>query len=446
MNVNTKSYSAWLPVLGFCLLPTFTARLSGAEHTSTTTAPTVTTTWQKPAWLSDLSFGLKESFDNNVYYSDVPPKDLPAYAVPAGSVAALRDQASWITTISPKIGVNFASLIPNHEWLPVASLAYAPDYALYHDLPTESYYAHRFLAAAKVKAGAFTLGVDENLAYIDGSDMAAVYPGGFISAYNTGAARERRQQIQNRSTVTLRYDLDRWFLRPTMSLLDYNLLTRQLNVTGYQNYASRYDVNGGADIGYQVRTNLAVTVGYRYGDQYQEQFSFSPYSASSSYQRVLAGLEGKPWSWLEAKLLMGPDFREYPGNTATHLTPVPENHPVKFYGEACLTATLTKNDVLAAKYKQWQWVSSTGKIPYYDSTYDLSYHHQLNKQLGVDLGGRILESDYSAGTLPNCSRNDLQYSLTAGITYALNPHLSVNASYALDLGRNNKSGLTPVQV
>jgi hypothetical protein len=60
------------------------------------------------------------------------------------------------------------------------------------------------------------------------------------------------------------------------------MMTKLLDVTGYQNYVDRYDVNGGADFGYRVEPQLAVTLGYRYGHQYQEQLSFSPFSSPSN--------------------------------------------------------------------------------------------------------------------------------------------------------------------
>ena len=86
------------------------------------------------------------------------------------------------------------------------------------------------------------------------------------------------------------------FIRPTASLLYYDMMTQLHDVTGYLNYASRYDVNVVADFGYRVKAQLPITLGYRYGHQYQEQFSFSPYSWSSDYQRALLGIEGNPWN------------------------------------------------------------------------------------------------------------------------------------------------------
>ena len=399
-------------------------------------------TWQKPVWLADLSLGFKEGYDDNVFLSGVDPKYYSSgYTVPPGSVAALQNRWSWVTTVSPKVGVNFAPLLGDQKTLQTLSLAYAPDFVIYHDQSSESYDAHRFAAAIKGKMDAFSIGMDDTFAYVDGSKMGPTYPGGFVTAFNTAADRERREQIQDRATVVLQYDWDKWFIRSSASLAYYDLMTEQLNITGYQNYVDRYDVNCGPDFGYKINPKLAMTLGYRYGHQYQQQFSFSPYSSPSDYQRVLLGIEGKPWKWLDLKIQGGPDFRNYDPDTATHTTPVNDKHMVTYYGEASLVATITPKDALTFKYKQWQWVSSTGKVPYFDSTYDLSYHRKLTGKLGLDLGGRLLEADYNSGNLAACKRDDLQYTVSAVLGYAFNTHASVNLAYALDLGRNAQDGI-----
>jgi hypothetical protein len=93
------------------------------------------------------------------------------------------------------------------------------------------------------------------------------------------------------------------------------------------------------------------------------------------------------------------------------------------------------------KYKQWQWLSTLGKVPLFDSTYALTYHRKLTSKLGFDLGGQVLDWDYSSGNLSTCRRNDIEYTATAGLTYAVNSHLSLNAGCAFDWGRNLEDGI-----
>ena len=402
-------------------------------------AAPATNSFQRPAWLTEASLGVKESYDDNVFLSGVDAP--PAYTVPAGSVAALKDRASWITTVSPKLEVNFASLLGDQKTLQVLSLAYAPDFVAYHDQDSESCNAQRFSAVLKAKTDSLSISADDSFTFVDGNEFGPVYPGGLYSAFATVAARERREQVLDKANIAMQFNHGQWFFRPIATLLYYDLLTEKLNLSGYQNYADRYDVNGGGDVGCKITSQITVTLGWRYGHQQQEQFAFSPYSSPSDYQRVLLGLEGSPWKWLDGKILGGPDFRDYEGSSATHITPVNDFHPVKYYGEALLTAKFTAADTLTFKYKQWQWLSSTGKVPYFDSTYDLSYHRRLTSKLGFDLGGRILSWDYSSGNLPTCRRKDFQYTATAGLGYSVNSHISVNVACALDWGRNNQEGI-----
>jgi opacity protein-like surface antigen len=271
------------------------------------------------------------------------------------------------------------------------------------------------------------------------------------SAYATSAVRERRDQWQDRAKITLQYDRDKWFVRPSATLLYYELKTNLRNAVapfvGYDNYADRYDVNGGVDFGYKVTKPLAVTLAYRYGHQYQQQFAFdaAKLSSPSDYQRVLLGIEGRPWKWLTVALQAGPDFRRYEPDSASHVTPVNDHNPIKYYAEASITIEPTPSDSIAIKYKQYQWVAGTGRVPYFESTYDLAYRRKLTKELALDLGLKVGDSDYtSAGTAAGTSRlrNDYLYTASAGATYAFTPYLSANVGYSYIVGKNAQDGLT----
>jgi opacity protein-like surface antigen len=428
--IKNSSISGSL-VAVFIILPL--AYVSSAADNSVA----VSTVWQKPAWLTDLSLGVKESYDDNTLLV---------------SGNSMQPQPSWVSTVSPKIGLNFAPLLENQKTLQMLSFIYVLEFAIYHNAPSESYDAHRINNTIKGEAGPFLFSLDNSFLYNDGSKVAPIYAlnqtsdqnDKYRNFYAFAPARERRNQIQDRSAVSLQYDWDKFFVRPVASLLYYNLKTDWHNAgvapfLEYQNWPDRYDVNGGADLGYKVMPGMAVTLGYRYGHQYQQQFpstitSDSHYS-SSDYQRVLVGLAGNPWSWLNAKLVAGPDFRDY-----NSMAPVNDLHPVTYYAEAVLTATLTSNQTLTFNYKQWEWVASTGIVPYFDSTFALAYHWNATKQLGLDLGGRIQEADFSsgndlAGTAPSL-RDDIQYTFSAGVNYAFTPHLNAGLTCSYDLGGN----------
>jgi hypothetical protein len=397
----------------------------------------------KPEWLPDLSLGFTESYDNNIFWV---------------SGLGLQPQGSWISTISPKIGFNFAPLLGGNAPFQALSLSYAPDFVFFHQAPSQDYDAHKFGAAIKGAVDNFSFSLDDAFLYNDGNKEAPIYalnqltgPGAnqndkYRDHYAYVAARERLDQIQERETTVLQYDWDRAFVRAADSLLDYNLNSAFHNSStapylGYQNFVDRSDVNGGVDFGYKVTTNVALTLGYRYGSQFQQQFApsitsdYTNYS-SSTYQRVLFGVEGQPWNWLLIKMDGGPDFRDYNPNT-----PIADLHPTKYYGEASLTATLTTNQNLTFKYKQWEWVGSTGFVPIFESSYDLSYHWKASKRLAFDLDTRIQEydatggNDVATGTDPSL-RADRLYTISPSATYAFTPQLSACLTYTFNAGNN----------
>jgi hypothetical protein len=389
-----------------------------------------------------LSLDVSETYDDNVYLSGVDARYLPAsYTVPRGSVAALAGLSSFVTTVSPRIAVDLAPLFGNQHIVQAFSLAYAPDFLIYHQRHSEDYDAHRFPIAIKGGSGAFSFSAVSNLAFIDGSSMGPTFPGALLNSYATITLRMRRKQIDDLATVALQYDNQRWFVRPTASLLYYGMMSALLNVVGYQNYISRYDVNGGIDLGYRLDPSLAVTLGYRDGHQYQQQLSFSRYSSPSDYQQVLLGVEGRPWPWLQVKIEGGPDFRDYPSDTPTHITPVNDKRSVYYYGDASLSAAISADDRLVFRYKGFQWVSQLGSIPYYDSVYDLIYHRSLGQRWGFDVEGSVLSADYTSGNLVSSRRDDLEYNASATLGYALNAHASADLAYVFDAGRNDQAGV-----
>jgi hypothetical protein len=390
----------------------------------------------KPAWLTDIGLTVKESFDDNVFMSGVNQSYVPA------GTTTLKDQSSFITTVSPMVEFNFAKSLDASGNLESLSFAYSPDFVMYHELPSENYDAHRLILAAKGKAGAFSYGLDNTLLYVDASRVAPAFPGDLFNAWATINAFQRREQLNDRSKLTLQYDWNQWFIRPGASLAYYGMMTEIKDPvlantpSGYQNYCTRYDVNGGADIGYKFLPDMAATLGYRYGNQGQEQYSFAPYSSPSDYQRVLLGVEGKPFQWLNLQVLGGPDFRSYEADSATHISPLNNLHPVTYYGEASLTAAVTPEDTVTFKYKQFQFVSCLGEKPYFDSSYGLGYGRKITDRLGLDLGARLLEADYTVGNLSTCARDDLDYILCAGLHYSFSANVAATLGYSASLGRN----------
>lgn len=409
-------------------------------------APAPTDTLAKPSWLSDLTLGDKESYDDNVLLV---------------SGKGLKPVASWVNDLSFKVGINIADLLGSPAEIKTFTFAYAPERVWYSHDSQEDYTAHRFITTLKAKSGDWSVGADESFVYVDGSKLAEFYALNQLSGaaanqndkyrnnYAHSVARERRNQDQDRYSVFVQYDQPDFFFRPVSSLTFYKLNTYLFNSSaapylGYQNYVDRYDVNVGADLGYKAAPNIAFTLGYRDGYQNQAELptyiSSDHHYSSNHYQRVLVGLEGKPESWLTAKLAVGPDFRDYNPNT-----PINDLHTTRFYGEGVLTATLPQNQTLSLTYKQWYFVASTGFAPYEDISYGLAYHWNATPEWSLDLGAKYLEANYTlgndvAGSAPSL-RDDLDYAFSAGITYNITKNLAASVAYNFDDGRNGLSGL-----
>jgi hypothetical protein len=408
---------------------------AGDDDTSKDKNPVELSTgiWEKPDWLTELSLAVHESNDSNVYLQNVGP---------------LQNKPSFVTTVSPKIGIDLAPLFGKPDLLQVASFIYAPDFLIFENAPTQSYNAQRFATGLKGKDGDFSYSLDNAFTYIDGNDFAPLFPKSY-NAYGTGTVRERLDQLQDRAKISLREDVGDFFIRPTASFLGYDLQTKHVNpsaLDGYQNYVDRFDVNGGVDLGYKVDPNDAFTLGYRYGEQNQQGLPFASYEtkkgveiqSSNDYQRVLLGYEGKPAKWLTLAIQAGPDFRSY--NAATPI-PTEDLNEVKAFAEGSATAELTSLDTLALKYNRWSWVSSTGKVPYVDSLYDLSYRRKLTDKLTFQAGARAANSNYDTNTLGTAGapspRNDWEYTLSAGLKYDFTANLSADVSYSQDWGRSD---------
>lgn len=387
----------------------------------------------------DLSLGVRESYDSNIFLggAEVPQ------TVPEGTLGA-KNVSAWVTTISPKIGVDFVPLLGEQDLFKVLSLGYVPDFVLFPDVSSETYASQRFTTALKAKAGAVTLSLDNAFTYIDGSHEGVIYPGG-ASSFTNGTVRERRDQWQDRLKSSVKVDLGPVFVRPVVSLTYYDLATTFKNIKGYTNYVDRYDFNGGADLGYNVTKDMALLLGYRYGHQYQEALptwiDAHQYTVTNDYQRVLFGVEGKPLQWLKLEGYVGPEFKSYTGDRPTagsDPASLIDKNPTDVYGEATVTVTPTVSDTLVFKYKRWNWVSSTGRNAYLDTLYDASYRHQLTEALQLELGARAAQADYN----PSALRNDWDYTLSAGLRYAVTANLSVDLSYAYDMGRDDEDAVS----
>lgn len=405
--------------------------------------------WLKPVWLTDVSLGVQESHDSNVYLLGVN-----AAAPVPGYNNATANKSSWITTISPKVAVDLAKLLGDGSILKTFALGYAGDFNIFHDATEETFSAHRFTTNIKAGSDSVQFNLDNTFTYIDGNDSSVVYPGSPQSRFANNAVRERLNQWQERTQASLKVDVGPYvFIRPVFSLLYYDLGTDFSAASGYLNFIDRYDVNGGLDAGYNVTKDLALTLGYRYGYQYQAALPASVTTAttlgrnaSNDYQRILAGVEGRPVKWLNLQASVGPEYITYT-DARPYVYGVKANGQIPLdrtdiYAEALATVTLSDADSLVFKWKRWDWVSSTGVYAYRDTTYSGTYRHQFSDAFSVEAGLNAQQHYY----LPSSLRNDWQYTASIGAKYAVTKNLILNLSYSYIRGLNDQDfGITSTQ-
>lgn len=318
----------------------------------------------KPAWLTELSFTAKETYDDNVF--GVSGLGMPV-------------QTSWVDDLAAKITVDLTSALGTPKEVKTFSVTYNPEHYDYTNVASEDYTAHRLGGIFKAKIDTVTLSLENAYLYNDGNKIAPTYAENqlagaaanqndkFRNNFAHSVARERRNQVQDRYTVFVQDDIGSIFIRPISQLTYFGLNTDLFNTSnapykGYQDYVTRYDINGGADLGFKVTPDLAVFFGYRDGYNYQQQFALAINSdqhfASSHYQRALLGLEGKLLSWLTIKADAGPDSRQYNPSAA-----IIDLKTTRFFGEGSLIAALPDNQTLTLGYKQYLFVASTGLVP-----------------------------------------------------------------------------------
>ena len=98
-----------------------------AQTTSSAAPPTKPAAPKSP-WVTSVSLALKETFDSNVYIQDTTPDPANvAAASAAGLNAASAKQGSFVTSVQPRLGLDYK---PSPAFY--GSVAYAPELTYYH--------------------------------------------------------------------------------------------------------------------------------------------------------------------------------------------------------------------------------------------------------------------------------------------------------------------------
>lgn len=384
---------------------------------------------EKPAATSDLKpvagVSVREGYDSNVYLQN------------SGD---LSGRGSWVTTVTPSLG---AVWTPHVE--PVAnadgmgasagvpltlSVVYNPIRTQFHNEPGESHWDHRVNADVTLNAGRWAVTMSNLFREIDGAHVMPLYlePGG-LAAAGAPAVRDRRDQTLYRGTLKAQYTAETWFFRPIATGYVQDFHIDHLQELGYCNFVDRSDVNVGADAGWKVMPDTFATLGYRVGHQSQDTIFDSPVQYANDYQRVLAGVEGRPAKWVKLAVQAGPDFRSFNDD-------VPETfdrRQVSFYCDASVTVTPTELGEVTGSVKRFEQPGAGGRSVYFDTTFCLTYKRKLTKSLTWTLGGKAYNTDFE---YPAKKRDDWVYTAETGLAYKLDAHWTLEAGALYEAGRS----------
>ncbi|MCX5788125.1 MAG: hypothetical protein NTX64_06400 [Elusimicrobia bacterium] len=363
----------------------------------------------KGPWSFTAGAAVKESYDSNVL------------------LQAKGDQArrkAWVTAVAPGLGAAY-SAGPEFK----AAGSYGADVVRYHEQSSENNVTHRGALTLSGKSGDTAWESPNSLTWIDGSkDGPAFTGGGAIPAVGGIPIRDRRAALVYRDSIKLTQTMGRWFARPVFTSYVHDFRTAQYTASGahagYENYVSRYEVNGGLDAGFAVREKTWAVLGYRVGRQHQGLLlgADSPYS--NTYHRFLAGAEGEPTSWLKVNVLAGPELRRaYAGAPAGF-----QRNRTRWYYDASLTLTPAAADSVAASARRYEQPAFSSQSAYEDVTYALTWQHKFCDRLAASAGFKV----YAGLWQPPVQRRDWIYTPSLSLSGSLDKHLSADLAYSYD--------------
>ncbi|MFT3789006.1 MAG: outer membrane beta-barrel protein [Tepidisphaeraceae bacterium] len=289
---------------------------------------------------------------------------------------------------------------------------------------SESNFRHLFTGDVKMISGPVSFESCSKFTIVDGSHMPVVFDGvGGTPAIGGVAVRDRRDQFAFSNKTALRYTHDKLFVRPviTASVQDWGV--DAVNTPGCSNYLDRSDLNAGVDLGYEAMKKTYLVVGYRYGQQHQDNLFGLDINSSNNYHRVLFGIEGEPTSWLTLSVMGGPEFR----NVGPNAPVGEEDTPTLGWIDATAKLKLGASDDLAFTVLQYTIPGSSGR--YLDDEIQLGvlYTHRFSKTLSSTLGFRAWNGDFEGPVM----RDDWIYTVSAGVDwkFAKNYSTGLAASY-----------------
>ncbi len=377
-----------------------------------------------------------------------------ASATLAASLAAAPSPASWNLGVHTTIGYDdnvygvdtgplanidslFATLSARVAATPAkgVALAYAPVATRYFDAGREDHIKHVLSASWKQQAGTVSWRAATDLTYVSGDGEGTDYGAGHGSAFSTAIPRERREQFQNRTELSLRHDSSPGFVRALGRLAYWDM--RTTSVAGC-NYVDRYDTQGGFDLGriFAKGKGPELYLGYRRGYQYQDRDAnpASPRHSSNHYDRLVLGTDARLAPSLKLVGEFGGSRHTFSADPAIYAGPRREND---VFADLSLIWTPTTRDEVQFKTSSSRTLSTTGVNNFYFTQHQITWKRAYTGDWSTSLLARAMDADYMPAL-----RHDAVYGLLASATKGLGHHWSATLSCQLDRGRELHPAIT----
>lgn len=365
-------------------------------------------------WDFAVSYALRETFDGNVYLQDL---------------GGMARRGSLVTSAAPGLALSFRS---NQDFL--ASFNYSPEIVRFHGHAAENHVTHRAGAVFAGVSGATAWELTSALTGIAGPGEGPVFETANlcdIPAVGGIPLRDRRAATIMRHGFKLTRTAGRWFVRPSFTAYLHDFRTRQYARTGayagYENYIGRWELSGGADLGYAVGEKTWLVAGHRSGRQQQGRLLGAPSPYSNSYHRLLAGIEGSPAGWLRLNVLAGPDMRRFARRPAGF-----DTGELLWFIQASASWLPDAANAVTLTLSRFEQPAFSSHSVYEDLVYDVSWRRRHGKRLSFAAGLRIYGGDWQAPV----NREDWIYTPTASVTCTLHKRLAAEAAWSYDAARS----------
>jgi len=372
-----------------------------------------------PARIFESSLQSRIGFDSNPIGSD------------GTSAKVLGDDSSLTFSAGVNLSLALSAATPAK---PTLNLAYSGETTRFDRWSGENFSTHRLALGGQFAAGNWKFTADGSSLFVDGSrDTLISVP--TINANALPLWRERRQQWQHRLKLQTQADFGPWVVRGTATMLAYDYETKV--VPGHVAFANRADYQAGLDLGWRQNPDSLWLVGVREGHQTQATVPLPncEFEYSNRYDRLAVGWEGKPWANTTVTLAAGPDFRYYSGAIDPRVFFGGRNRRSLWF-EGGFTAKPTPKLTLTGKVARMDWLSSTGKSAYIDSSAETAANIALTGAWTMRVTAKVHRCDY----FPTI-RDDWESLLGLGATLKLSPRASVSFDVLRHHAWNNLSAL-----